>query len=227
MLWQRTPRSDPDSTESPRTWYPTRVKNGVPPATAMPQCRAPGRPGGAQPDRGHEYERLRSRLAAGGDQAGQPGPGSGHDHIRPRVTGTITLSSTCRTCPPTSCWAAGASALAVARSTDPGVPAFRIFRVTQSATVTISGLTITGGSADSGSGIYNAGMLTIMNATLSSNSGNFESSGGGIFNAGMLTITASTISDNIAGTDGGGIANTGTLTISARPSAATRRITRC
>jgi hypothetical protein len=80
----------------------------------------------------------------------------------PAVTGTITLQSAL----PDLATAIvlegpGASVLTVARSADPGTPAFRIFTVTTGAEVTISGLTLTGGRALEGGGILNVGTLTI------------------------------------------------------------------
>jgi predicted outer membrane repeat protein len=118
----------------------------------------------------------------------------------------------------------------------------RVFNI-ETVTVTISGLTISGGNAGvgDGGGIYNRGMLTVSSSTLSSNrantyggaiyssgslivsgstiSGNsatyYASSGGGIYNAyrGSLTISRSTLSGNSA-TTGGGIWNSDSLTIS-------------
>ena len=112
--------------------------------------RAAGGPGRARGDHGPEHGRLRRRLAAGGDRAGQPGPGAGYDRRSPRrSTGTITLLTAL---PDLSTdiivSGPGASALAVARSAAAGTPEFRIFTVTAGAEVTISGLTITGGRAD-------------------------------------------------------------------------------
>jgi hypothetical protein len=108
-----------------------------------------------------------------------------------------------------------------------GHSASRVFDIGATFTVNISGLTIADGhvTADSGGGIFNAGRLTITNATLSSNSAVGSAlavaSGGGIFNAGagMLTITNSTLKGNSATgskvTFGGAIDNGGTLTITA------------
>ena len=89
----------------------------------------------------------------------------------------------------------------------------RVFYIS-SGDVTISGLTITNGTAAGGGGILNDhATLTISNCTLSGNSatGNF---GGGIYNnGGTLTISASTLSGNSAAI-GGGIDNfNATLTI--------------
>ena len=86
-----------------------------------------------------------------------------------------------------------------------------VVRISDSgAQVTLSNLTITGGSAPSnGGGVNNAGTLTINNSTIS---GNGASNGGGIYNAGTLTISHSAIAGN-SGSDGGGVNNAGTLTM--------------
>ena len=71
-----------------------------------------------------------------------------------------------------------------------------------------------------GGGIYNTGILTIINSTIHSNQ---CPAGGGIANLATLTITGSTVSGNVANGiddffppigDGGGILNSGMLTIS-------------
>lgn len=76
-------------------------------------------------------------------------------------------------------------------------PVFEIY----SATVSISGLTITGSDAG---GIFNNGTLTLTNVTVS---GNRAFVGAGIYNSGYLTLTGSTVSDNHAITEGGGLFN--------------------
>ena len=85
----------------------------------------------------------------------------------------------------------------------------------RNGTLTITGSTISGNSADrNGGGIYNYnGSITITGSTISDNSSNI-SSGGGICNSGgRLTIAGSTISGNSA-LDGGGICNyEGSITI--------------
>jgi hypothetical protein len=115
----------------------------------------------------------------------------------------------------------------------------RVFDVT-TGTVTISNLTISGGSDPvAGGGIFNNGTLTLQDATVSGNAANLccgggiynntgtmtinnvtvsgnhtASAGGGIGNAGTMTITNSTVSGGSAGGAGGGIGNAGTMTIS-------------
>ncbi len=87
------------------------------------------------------------------------------------------------------------------------------FSVAAGVTASISGLTITGGTAASGGGIDNAGMLTLSTDTISGNMA--TGSGGGIENqaGGTLIISDSTISGDTAGGSGGGIDNAGMLTL--------------
>jgi len=93
----------------------------------------------------------------------------------------------------------------------------RGFHVLGDAAVEISGLTITGGSSDGGSGIYFiAGTSLTVNASVIRDNIT-SSSGGGIGGDGDLVITASTISGNqntSGGSSGGGISfATGTASI--------------
>ncbi len=113
-----------------------------------------------------------------------------------------------------------------------------VFSVSAQTTVTVSYLTITGGSANSvltgsdGGGIDNFGELTVRDSTLTGNSAingggianelggtlilvgstvanNAGTTGGGVYNVGTLSLTNSTIADNTASVQGGGIFNTG------------------
>jgi hypothetical protein len=88
-----------------------------------------------------------------------------------------------------------------------------IFRVFDNLTsgVSISGFTITNGSApgNTGGGILNEGgnsaLLRVSDCTISGNSADF---GGGIFNLnGALTVDSCTITGNVAAFSGGGITN--------------------
>ena len=74
------------------------------------------------------------------------------------------------------------------------------------------GLTLTGGVVDgNGGGILNAGMLTIIDCTIT---GNEARRGGGIASTGTTTIISSTISDNTSSSYGGGVyIQRGTTTI--------------
>jgi CSLREA domain-containing protein len=107
----------------------------------------------------------------------------------------------------------GANVLTVQRSS---ATQFRIFTVNSGKIVTISGLTITNGSANAfnqgGGGISNDhGTLTVSNCTVSGNSADIA---GGIDNNGdsgsaTMTIVDSTISGNSGITNTGGIRNEG------------------
>jgi hypothetical protein len=114
----------------------------------------------------------------------------------------------------------GPSTLAVS-----GGGSVEVFDVESGATATtISGLTIEDGSTESGGagpgggGIYNDGVLSVIDSTLSDNQagGLLGGNGGGIENAGTLTVSGSTLSGNTAishARTGGGINNDGTLTV--------------
>ncbi|MGA7318045.1 MAG: Ig-like domain repeat protein [Silvibacterium sp.] len=94
-----------------------------------------------------------------------------------------------------------------------GVPqVFDIPYQSQVLNAVISGLTITGGIGDMGAGIYNGGMLTLIDCTITGNNGNVGqiNNGGGIYNdvPGVLTVIDSTISGNsVQNGIGGGIYN--------------------
>jgi parallel beta-helix repeat protein len=91
-----------------------------------------------------------------------------------------------------------------------GNNASRVFYIYSSLAeidVSISGLTITGGNADSGAGIINFNEnLTLDGVTITNNTA--TNYGGGLWASGLLmdlTIRNSTISGNTAGSSGGGI----------------------
>lgn len=100
----------------------------------------------------------------------------------------------------------GAAALTIS-----GNGASRVFRTGADTTVSISGVTISGGYVNSGSGggILNEGTLTLDTVVVSGNRA--SSAGGGInhFSGGTLTLIRSSVSGNKA-TRGGGIDNSGT-----------------
>ena len=95
-----------------------------------------------------------------------------------------------------------------------------IYSQNLSLDVNISGLTITKGSAVSGSNNYGGGLLnfgttTVSNAAFTNNAGG-SSGGGAIYNDGALTVDNSTFSANSvtsSGGHGGGIQNTGSATL--------------
>ncbi|HEV2394893.1 MAG TPA: MBG domain-containing protein [Verrucomicrobiae bacterium] len=82
------------------------------------------------------------------------------------------------------------------------------------ATLVVSNSILSGnlaGPAAGGGGIYNLGVLSVFNSTISSNQ---APNGGGICNSGTLIVANSTISSNLVTVNGGGgIDNGGTLTV--------------
>jgi hypothetical protein len=103
-----------------------------------------------------------------------------------------------------------------------GNNASRVFEVAKGTQVTLSGLTISNGSANGstnstvqGGGIYNHGTLTVRACALSDNTA--KNNGGGIANdsGATMTISGSTLSHNsVTQGEGGGIANFSTMTVS-------------
>ena len=92
-----------------------------------------------------------------------------------------------------------------------GDSAVEVFNVASGVTATLSGLTITAGSASgNGGGLYNYGRLTLDSCTVT---GNSAASGGGLFNASAMTLTDCTIAGNSASTSSGGLENQGTMTL--------------
>ncbi len=81
------------------------------------------------------------------------------------------------------------------------------------ASVTISGVSIQNGgfstgicAKEGGAGLYNTGLLTLINSVVQGNQALFDCGyGGGIFNSGAMTITGSTVVSNTA-LEGGGLA---------------------
>jgi uncharacterized protein (TIGR03437 family) len=99
-----------------------------------------------------------------------------------------------------------------------GNNASRVFLINSGFSVSLSGITITGGNGagaggGDGGGALNNGALTVTNSTISGNT--TDNSGGGIGNFGVLTVINSTISGNTANGffGGGSISNGGTLTV--------------
>jgi len=132
------------------------------------------------------------------------------------VTGTITLTSgELDITAAVDLQGPGAGVVTVS-----GNNASRVFSV--SANATISGLTITGGSADYGAGVLNAGTLTVNGSSIRNNISGYSgfhgspAGGAGIYNAsqGTLFLTDSSVAGNVTfGADGGGIYNLGTVTV--------------
>ena len=100
-----------------------------------------------------------------------------------------------------------ASALAEGFTLTAG-PGNRLFEVEAGATVTLRGLTLTGGDSDDGGAIKNAGTLTLERVTARGNTASDD--GGALFNSGTITLVNTTVSGNTAGGTGGGLHSTGT-----------------
>ncbi|MBI5304852.1 MAG: hypothetical protein HY868_22140 [Chloroflexi bacterium] len=86
----------------------------------------------------------------------------------------------------------------------------RVFEIWAPARVTISNVTIRNGSpyqAGEGGGINNAGVLTITNSTVTSNT--VINRGGGIRNYGTLYMSNVNLNNNTSGSEGAGLNNSG------------------
>ncbi|NUQ64557.1 MAG: S8 family serine peptidase, partial [Pirellulales bacterium] len=90
----------------------------------------------------------------------------------------------------------------------------RVFHVLPGVKVTLSGVTITGGSADRGGGVLNSGALSLVDVSCSGNTAAGGSGGGGVFNetAAALTMVRSTVAANSSDQSGGGMRNEGAAT---------------
>jgi hypothetical protein len=157
-------------------------------------------------------------------------PAGGTVDFQPGLSGTITLTSgELGVNKDLTITGPGAGVITVS-----GNQASRVFDISATFTVAISGLTIADGDlhdtsdmAHSGGGIYNGGTLMLTECLVSGHRVEgmggviHVNEGGGVFNAGTLTITDSTVSANVAFFStltaqgfGGGIYNTGTAIIS-------------
>ena len=110
------------------------------------------------------------------------------------------------------------SGATIARSSASGTPAFRIFDVASSGSLTLNTTTVGNGLANNGQqgggGIFNNGTLTITGSVFTSNSApaTTGTSGGAINNNGTLNLSTSTFTGNSA-QEGGGVFNQATATI--------------
>src|SRR5262249_7405659 len=132
---------------------------------------------------------------------------AGDDYVitfAPAVHGTITLTSgELQVHHNLTIIGPGAGMLSVS-----GGGAFRVLEVFAGTTVSVSGLTLTGGNADIGGGLRNAGILTLTDCTITGNQVNVSLSGtgtedvsaqgGGIASTGTLTLLRCTVSGNSA-----------------------------
>jgi fibronectin-binding autotransporter adhesin len=90
----------------------------------------------------------------------------------------------------------------------------RVFQVDGDVTASLSGLTITGGSASNGGGLANyGGTVTLTGCTVSGNSAGHD--GGGMYfnDGGTATLTGCTVSSNSAGYSGGGLFEGSSVTL--------------
>jgi len=92
-----------------------------------------------------------------------------------------------------------------------GGNAVGVFLVESGVTASISGLTISDGSAYNGGGIDNSGNLTVSSSSFTGDTA--ANNGGGIWNGGVANLTGDTVSGSTAG-NGGGVFNQGTLSLS-------------
>jgi hypothetical protein len=90
-----------------------------------------------------------------------------------------------------------------------GNKASRVFEIEDGGSTALSGLSITGGNADSGGGLYDkGGTLSLSNCTVSGNAA--SKSGGGLYDkGGMLSLYDCTVSGNAANDSGGGLYDNG------------------
>lgn len=115
----------------------------------------------------------------------------------------------------------GGQRIVIARTVGNAAPYFGVVNIT-AGNVRLAGLTITGGvsrptvnNSAVGSGIYNAGTLTLDRCTLTGNglSAAPGQGGGALYNAGTAVLVNSTFSGNNTDTNAAGINNTGDLTL--------------
>lgn len=106
----------------------------------------------------------------------------------------------------------GADQLAISGNEESRI--FNVNNAESTIVVTVRGLSLVDGRADSGAGINNRERLVVEDCMLSGNWAE-DWGGGGIYNSssGTLTVTGSTLVRNRAVDVGGGIANSGTLTV--------------
>jgi hypothetical protein len=100
----------------------------------------------------------------------------------------------------------------------------RVLEVAGGVSVSLSGMTITGGQSDQGGGILNQGNLTITSSMIRSNYasrvwspyGELDpSGGGGVFNTGRMTLDNVSVAENTTGgSNGAGIFNSGEMAVS-------------
>jgi hypothetical protein len=142
------------------------------------------------------------------------------DAIQISASGTIALEASLPTLTRSICVQGPGAGLLTVRGAGGTV-----FSISAGATVTLSGVTISGGQGH-GAGIFNQGTLTLNHVLVSGNTSgdptNGDGTGGGIWNyvGATLTLNGTTLSGNsvvgnlsYAPSRGGGLANDGTATL--------------
>jgi hypothetical protein len=132
---------------------------------------------------------------------------AGDDYVitfAPAVLGTITLTSgELQVHHNVTIVGPGSGQLSVS-----GGGASRVLEMFAGTTVSVSGLTLTGGFADSGGGVRNAGTLTLTDCSITNNQASISldgtgtetplAQGGGLYSSGSLTLIRCTVSGNSA-----------------------------
>ena len=134
-------------------------------------------------------------------QAILDGNGSaGHDTIDFSITGTIVLTDALPAISDDlTITGPGADELDIR-----GANTYRVFTINSGAAVTITGVTVRDGSADSGGGIWTAGDLHLGASHILSNSAAVD--GGGVFvDEGSATLSGTLVVSNSATASGGGV----------------------
>ncbi|HNB73360.1 MAG TPA: choice-of-anchor Q domain-containing protein [Acidobacteriota bacterium] len=98
----------------------------------------------------------------------------------------------------------GGSGVTITRSTAGGTPDFRLFNIL-TGTVNFNNLTISNGNAYDGGGIFNFGVLTLTECTLSGNRASHRGGGFCEGDDGIATFVNCTIASNRASVAGGGV----------------------
>ncbi|MBV8859392.1 MAG: Ig-like domain repeat protein [Acidobacteria bacterium] len=173
---------------------------------------------------------------ASGAAPGECAAGGALDSVSFSVNGTILLTSAL----PDLTTAMALNGPGARLLTVSGNGTTRVFNVASTATVYLSGLTVSGGRATFGGGINNGGgtltidscaitgnsvtgtggginnngggTLNVGNSTIAHNTTDPSGGGGGLYNSGTVVLTNTTVSTNSGG-GGGGLQNVGSLTL--------------
>ncbi len=107
----------------------------------------------------------------------------------PVVVGPVTLRA--------------AGEVSIERPDESEAEPFRIARVAPTGHLELIGITVRGGAADLGGGIYNEGRLTLRESVVER--GRAQQAGGGIYNAGLLVMERGALRENRAGSETPGL----------------------